>query len=229
MCFSFSASIRGFSGSSARQAIDRAIELTDLASVASQTIETLSKGFKRRVGLAQAILHDPDVLILDEPTDGLDPNQKHHVRNLIRDMAKEKAIVISTHILEEVDAVCSRAVIIDRGKVVADGTAKALKQRAGNHNAVVMRIAPGDVDKTKKALSALAGIARVETLSRAKSSTRLRAYPKTTKPIAAEVAATLKTKRIPVLELNTEEGRLDDVFRDITTAETELVEEAVNA
>src|SRR6185312_14979988 len=118
----FIAQIRGFSGTEAKKRIDLAVERTQLGSVLDQPIETLSKGFKRRVGLAQALLHDPDVLILDEPTDGLDPNQKHEVRRLIAAMAPEKAIVISTHILEEVDAVCSRAIVIAAGKVLADGT-----------------------------------------------------------------------------------------------------------
>ena len=123
----FCASVRGLKGADGRRAVDRAVERTGLEPVIDRTIETLSKGFKRRVGLAQAILHDPRVLILDEPTDGLDPNQKHHVRQLIRDMAAERAIVVSTHILEEVDAVCSRAIIIDRGRIVADGTADELR------------------------------------------------------------------------------------------------------
>ena len=117
----FCADVRGFSGEQRRAAIARAVARTGLSDVLDQTIETLSKGFKRRVGLAQAILHDPPVLIMDEPTDGLDPNQKHAVRELIRAMAPEKAIVISTHILEEVEAICTRAVIIDRGRIVADG------------------------------------------------------------------------------------------------------------
>ncbi|WP_137390524.1 ABC transporter ATP-binding protein [Rhodoligotrophos defluvii] len=125
---SFVADIRGLSGGGRRAALDRAMGLTELEAVAEQPIETLSKGFKRRVGLAQAILHDPPVLILDEPTDGLDPNQKHQVRQLITEMAPRKAIIISTHILEEVDAVCSRAVIIARGRIVADGTADALRR-----------------------------------------------------------------------------------------------------
>ena len=104
-----------------------------------QRIETLSKGFKRRVGIAQAILHDPQVLIMDEPTDGLDPNQKHQVRKLIADMAADKAIIVSTHILEEVEAVCSRAVIINRGRIVADGTAEDLMRRLPYHNAIALR------------------------------------------------------------------------------------------
>ena len=124
----FCAAIRGLKGGTGRVAVEQAIERTTLASVANQTIDTLSKGFKRRVGIAQAILHEPKVLVLDEPTDGLDPNQKQQVRDLISDMSKDRAIVISTHILEEVDAVCTRAVIIDKGRVVADGTAKELRQ-----------------------------------------------------------------------------------------------------
>jgi ABC-2 type transport system ATP-binding protein len=123
----FVARIRGYRGSEATDRIARAMRLTTLEGVRLQPIETLSKGFKRRVGLAQALLHDPPVLVLDEPTDGLDPNQKHEVRELIRAMATEKAIVISTHILEEVDAVCSRAIIIARGRVVVDATPKALE------------------------------------------------------------------------------------------------------
>ncbi len=109
--------------------VQRAMELTQLGEVRLQPIETLSKGFKRRVGLAQALLHDPPVLVLDEPTDGLDPNQKHEVRALIRGMAAEKAIVISTHILEEVDAICTRAIVIARGRIVADDTPAGLAAR----------------------------------------------------------------------------------------------------
>ncbi len=117
----FVAKVRGLKGADAQAAIGRAIERTELGRVLEQPIETLSKGFKRRVGLAQAILHDPPVLIMDEPTDGLDPNQKHAVRELIRGMAPSKAIVVSTHILEEVEAICTRAIVIDRGRIVADG------------------------------------------------------------------------------------------------------------
>ncbi len=124
----FCASIRGLKGAQGRAAVDKAIKRTALSSVAGQTIDTLSKGFKRRVGIAQAILHEPKVLVLDEPTDGLDPNQKQQVRDLIAELSEGRAIVISTHILDEVDAVCSRAVIIDQGKVVADGTADELRQ-----------------------------------------------------------------------------------------------------
>jgi ABC-2 type transport system ATP-binding protein len=126
----FIADIRLLTGDRRRARLDDVIARLQLGSVLEQMVETLSKGFKRRVGLAQALLHDPQVLILDEPTDGLDPNQKHQVRALINDMSKDKIIVISTHILEEVDAVCNRAIIIASGKLLADATPKELAKRA---------------------------------------------------------------------------------------------------
>ncbi len=126
----FIAEIRGLQGDIKRKRVREVIEKVNLGNVAHQSIDTLSKGYKRRVGLAQAILHDPDVLILDEPTDGLDPNQKHEVRTLIKNMAKEKVIILSTHILEEVNAVCTRAIIIANGKIVADGTPEQLEAKS---------------------------------------------------------------------------------------------------
>ena len=126
----FIAEIRGFRTAAAKFAqVDRAIGLTQLASVRKQSIETLSKGFKQRVGFAQALLHDPPALVLDEPTDGLDPNQKNEVRSLIKNMAVEKAVILSTHILEEVDAICTRVIIISQGKVVVDETPTQLRAR----------------------------------------------------------------------------------------------------
>ena len=119
---SFAAALRGLDGGARRQAVGRAVERCFLASVLHQSIDTLSKGYKHRTCLAQALIHDPEVLILDEPTDGLDPNQKHEIRNLIRELGRTKAIIFSTHILEEVDAACTRAIIIDRGRIVASGT-----------------------------------------------------------------------------------------------------------
>ena len=126
----FSAEMRGLEGESRRSAIRRVVELCHLESVLGQTIDTLSKGFRHRTCLAQALIHDPEVLILDEPTDGLDPNQKHEVRSLIRRMGENKAIIFSTHILEEVEAACTRAIIIDRGRIVANGTPKELMARS---------------------------------------------------------------------------------------------------
>jgi ABC-2 type transport system ATP-binding protein len=120
---------REIKGTARKKALDRIVPICSIDSVYHQTIETLSKGYKRRVGLAQALIHDPDVLILDEPTDGLDPNQKHEVRKLINKMAKDKCIIISTHILEEVEAVCSRTIIIARGKILVDSTPEELKKQ----------------------------------------------------------------------------------------------------
>jgi ABC-2 type transport system ATP-binding protein len=126
----FAAELRGLQGDARKKAIHRAAELCLLENVLYQTIDTLSKGYKHRTGLAQALIHDPDILIMDEPTDGLDPNQKHDVRNLIKRMGESKAIIFSTHILEEVEAACTRVIIIDRGKIVANGTPQELKARS---------------------------------------------------------------------------------------------------
>ena len=146
----FVADVRGLEGAERRKRLDEAIARVEIGPVLDQSIETLSKGFKRRVGLAQAILHDPPVLILDEPTDGLDPNQKHHVRQLIRAMAPAKAIVISTHILEEVEAICTRAAIIARGRVVADGEPLA----GGGWRFGDKRAEPGRLEGVFRALTA---------------------------------------------------------------------------
>jgi ABC-2 type transport system ATP-binding protein len=213
----FIAEIRGFSGDAQKIRIAAAIDKAGLEGVLDQRIETLSKGYKRRVGLAQAILHDPPVLIMDEPTDGLDPNQKHHVRNLIREMAPDKAIIVSTHILEEVEAVCSRAVVINRGRIVADGTAEDLMRRVPYHGAVALRIAPAKAGAAKEVLSSIGDIAKVETVSKSEGAVQLRAIPKNGKAIATEVAARLREKSVPVEELFVERGKLDDVFRQITT------------
>src|SRR5256884_3124324 len=150
----FIADLRSLTGARRSQRLGHVIEHLQLGGVLDQTIETLSKGFRRRVGLAQAIMHDPPVLILDEPTDGLDPNQKHEVRTLINDMARDKIIVISTHILEEVDAVCTRAIIISRGRIVADDSPAGLAARSRYHNAVSMQLEePGQLAGARDAVA----------------------------------------------------------------------------
>src|SRR5919106_3881699 len=159
----FAAALRGFGAAAQRERIDAMVDLLELKSVLRKPVETLSKGFKRRVGLALALLHDPDVLILDEPTDGLDPNQKHHVRTLLQEMAAAKAIIISTHILEEVDALCSRALVIARGRLVADARPAELLGRSAYHNAVALRLAPGHAEAARTALLDLDGVARIDT------------------------------------------------------------------
>jgi ABC-2 type transport system ATP-binding protein len=216
---SFIAEIRGYRGAAIASRVANAVERAGLGPVLDQVIDTLSKGYKRRVGLAQAILHDPPVLIMDEPTDGLDPNQKHHVRNLITDMAADKAIIISTHILEEVEAVCSRAVVINKGVIVADGTADDLLQRMHYHGAVSLKVVADRADAAIRALTNAAAIASVETLGKPNGHLLLRAIPHQKTMTAAEVAAVLRAQNIPVDELYVERGRLDDVFRKITMPE----------
>ncbi|WP_295558605.1 ABC transporter ATP-binding protein [uncultured Hyphomicrobium sp.] len=213
---SFVAEIRGFDASDAKARVTAAISRAGLGSVVNQRIETLSKGFKRRVGVAQAILHDPPVLIMDEPTDGLDPNQKHHVRELIREMAPHKAIIVSTHILEEVEAVCTRAVIINKGRIVADGTAEDLLRRARNHGAISIRVPEADAARISKLLSTVAEIAGVETVEKANGHIRLRALPKTAASPAAAVGDLIRRESLSVEEVYVERGKLDDVFREIT-------------
>ncbi|WP_409562291.1 ABC transporter ATP-binding protein [Hyphomicrobium sp. B1] len=215
----FIAEIRGYRGVELTTRINRAVERAGLGTVFDQVIDTLSKGYKRRVGLAQAILHDPPVLIMDEPTDGLDPNQKHHVRELISDMSSDKAIIISTHILEEVEAVCSRAIVINRGHIVADGTADDLMQRMHYHGAVSLKVIAERGDAAIKVLSSASSVAKVETLGKPNGHFLLRAIPKQKEMAAAEVAALLRAQNIPVDELYVERGRLDDVFRQITMPE----------
>jgi ABC-2 type transport system ATP-binding protein len=212
----FIARVRGFDSKAGAQRIALAIERTGLDRVLDQPIETLSKGFKRRVGLAQALLHDPDVLILDEPTDGLDPNQKHEVRALITALAPEKAIIISTHILEEVDAVCSRAVIIAEGKLLADGTPIELAARSRHFNAVRLALVPGAPVDATTALLRLPCVASVETIEDSEGR-GLMIFPRDGNAIVADVADLVRTAGWSVAGLRVERGRLDDVFRAITT------------
>jgi ABC-2 type transport system ATP-binding protein len=214
----FIAEIRGYDGSDIRGRVAAAIDRAGLDAVIDQRIETLSKGFKRRVGIAQAILHDPPVLIMDEPTDGLDPNQKHHVRELIREMAPHKAIIVSTHILEEVEAVCTRAVVINKGRIVADGTAEDLLRRAPSHGAVAIRVPQADAIRISKALAGIVGIARIETGKTADGIVNLRALPAKDAAPAKAISELLAREALPFEEIYVERGRLDDVFRDITTS-----------
>ncbi len=214
----FVAEVRGFSGADKRTAVDRAADLINVTEVMQQPIGTLSKGFKRRVGLAQAILHDPEVLILDEPTDGLDPNQKFEVRKLIKDMAENKAIIISTHLLEEVDAVCSRAIIIARGRIVADGTPDELAARSSRHNAISIRIGIDSADKAREALAKVAGVASVEVVERSASVAHLRVLPEDGRLLLKEIGACARDAGLAVEEISAERGHLDEVFRQITTA-----------
>lgn len=212
----FVADIRGLAGGSKARAVERAVERINLQSVMRQPIETLSKGFKRRVGLAQAILHDPEVLILDEPTDGLDPNQKHEVRSLIKELAAHKAIVISTHILEEVDAVCSRAIIIAKGRVLFSGTPAELAAHSRYYNAVTLSIDSGASANVEQTLAALEGVASIETARSEAKLVRLTVIPSDNASIVGAIHHCIREHGWQVDELFVEPGRLDEVFRTIT-------------
>lgn len=205
----FIARVRGFKGSAAAAKANTALERLNLGGVREQTIETLSKGFKRRVGLAQAILHDPDILILDEPTDGLDPNQKHEVRNLIREMSSDKIIIVSTHILEEVSAVCSRAMIISDGRLLVDDTPDGLIERSRYHNAVTLVV--DQPEKVASRLSELPGARKVELRDG-----ELTVFPSEGAELLDVVSSAVRENKWEVSALRLEAGRLDEVFRQVT-------------
>lgn len=219
----FAAELRGLAGEARKKAVHRAVEMCFLESVIHQSVDTLSKGYRHRTCFAQSIIHDPDILILDEPTDGLDPNQKHEVRTLIRRMGERKAIVFSTHILEEVDAVCSRAIIIDRGQIVANGTPAQLRQKSDVAGAVLVRVPAVNAGELKEKM-AQAGVGRkVLVVKEDASGVTARVYPKNGS-VDGELARSLSelaaAQRWKIEELHTEEGRLDEVFRSITLPET---------
>jgi len=210
----FIADLRRLTGEQRTRRLAYVIGRLQLERVLAQTIETLSKGFRRRVGLAQALMHDPPVLILDEPTDGLDPNQKHEVRTLINEMARDKIIVISTHILEEVDAVCTRAIVIARGKVVADDTPQGLASRSRYHNAVSLKLENAEqLAAARSAVAALPSVAEVEVSER---EARITALPRAGASILASLGELASSQGLKLKELHLESGRLDEVFRTIT-------------
>jgi ABC-2 type transport system ATP-binding protein len=217
----FAAELRGLRGDAKERAIGRAVEMCFLKPVLHQDIETLSKGYRHRTCFAQAIIHDPEVLIMDEPTDGLDPNQKHEMRTLIREMGKTKAIIFSTHILEEVEAACSRAIIIDRGRIVANGTPDELKRRSQHAGAVTLRLLDGNGSIVRQKLSQIAVVEKTVVLS--EEPFAIRAYAKgngASHEVARAISALALSERWKIEELHTEEGRLDEVFRNITQSET---------
>jgi len=209
----FIARARGFEGREALLAAGSAIDRLNLDGVPEQPIETLSKGFKRRVGLAQAIIHDPQVLILDEPTDGLDPNQKHEVRRLIRDMSSEKIIVISTHLLEEVHALCNRAMIISDGRLLVDDSPVGLITRSRYHDAVTLV-----VEQPERAASVLSELPQAGKVELREG--ELTVFPAEGCKLFEVITDAIREHGWSVSELRLEAGRLDEVFRQITKGET---------
>ena len=223
---SFAAEIRGLHGGARKKAVSRAVEMCFLEAVLHQSVETLSKGYRHRTCFAQSIIHDPDVLILDEPTDGLDPNQKHEVRQLIRRMGATKAIIFSTHILEEVDAVCSRAVIIDRGRIVANGTPQQLRQKSEWSGAVTLRVIGINAATLQQRLIQIPAAKKITVIKEDATSVTARVFPQpgSNSVLAQGVADAAQGWRIE--EMHTEEGRLDEVFRSITLPDTAKQAEA---
>jgi ABC-2 type transport system ATP-binding protein len=217
----FMAELRGLRGADKKKAIHRVVEMCFLESVLYQSVDTLSKGYRHRTCFAQSIIHDPEVLVLDEPTDGLDPNQKHEVRGLIRRMGERKAIIFSTHILEEVEAVCSRAIIIDRGRIVANGTPEQLKEKSDFAGAVLLIVRGTHGAQVVEGLSGVANARRTAIVKEENGRVWARVYPKNgghNGDLARNVLIAAGAWQVE--ELHTEEGRLDEVFRNITLPDT---------
>jgi ABC-2 type transport system ATP-binding protein len=217
----FIAGMHGLPKVQANRRLAELIGRVHLAEVWNQRIDSLSKGFKRRVGIAQALVHDPDVLILDEPTDGLDPNQKYEMRALIRAIAPHKAIIISTHILEEVEAVCSRAIIIAKGRMLADATPATLLAAAPEAGTLAVTIATSEPQRAIEIISREPGVARVAIAERHNGVTRLLVHAKRNRPSATELASVLGRAEIAADEIYLKRATLDDVFRQITNTGAE--------
>ncbi len=213
----FIADMRGLTGEEKRRRIEDSVARTGLGEVLHQPIETLSKGYKRRVGLAQAILHDPPVLILDEPTDGLDPNQKFEVRRLIAEMAPDKAIIVSTHILEEVEAVCTRAIIIARGRVIADETPEELRRRSPWHNALRLTLGREGAEGFEELVASLGQVREVRRVGEVDGTVEFLVAPANGTDIAPEILALARERGLAVHAASIERGRLEEVFRQLTT------------
>lgn len=214
---SFIGEVRGYTGSELRRRVGRVLELTSLQGARKQIIDTLSKGFRQRTCLAQALIHDPPVLILDEPTDGLDPNQKHEVRELIRRMSEERTILVSTHILEEVEAVCTRALIISEGRLVGLGTPDELLSQSIYRNAITLSVSGVNAETLLEDLNGLEQVYSVERLEdMPNGAITVRVFPKDRESISSELEKFLKKKKMSIEQFFVERGRLDEVFRKLT-------------
>lgn len=209
----FIADVRHLTSSERSSALDRVKELCFLQDVWHQTIETLSKGYRQRVGFAQALIHDPAVLILDEPTDGLDPNQKHEVRSLIRHMGASKTIILSTHILEEVESVCSRVVIIANGEVAADCTPIDLLKKSKFFNSVTLAVDNKPREEIESLLRKIPNVEKIEF----QDGGILRVFPKQKARIGNDISQIAAQQKWNMNEFAIDRGRLDDVFRSLTT------------
>ena len=214
----FMARLRGYRRNDAHERSEAALQQVEMTDRADRKLGSYSKGMRQRIKLAQAIVHEPELLILDEPTDGLDPNQKHEVRELLKEMSGKKAVIISTHILEEVEAVCSRAIVIAKGKMVADDNPLALQTRSRLHNAVGIRLPVAQAQACIELLNGLGGVHQVRTTLETATMVELLALSKDSSEILGSVHSAIDEKGIQVNEIYVERGRLEDVFRDLTFA-----------
>ena len=215
----FAGKVRGLTGGKLNSQIEKVLEDTSLQTVRKQLIETLSKGYRQRTCLAQSLLHDPPVLLLDEPTDGLDPNQKFEVRKLISQLKEDRTILVSTHILEEVEAICTRAIILSEGKIVGDGTPEELLSKSVYHNAINLKISVKPNQNVQQILLGIPSVERVEIQSSNHQTLSFVILAKQGKPILEEVKEHLDQHNVKILEMYVEKGRLDEVFRQMTIVE----------
>lgn len=222
----FIAEARSLDGSAKEKAVDRVIDEIALSDVLYQTIDTLSKGFKRRVGLAQALVHDPAVLILDEPTEGLDPNQKREIRALIRRIKQDKAIIISTHVLEEVEAICTRAVIIDKGKIVLDGTPRELLALSESHRLLYFLIPDYQREKARIAFEQMPRIRKIDERADSDGKILFCLTPEGHGFPAADAVDLLRRQDVKIEDMFMEKGRLEEVFYAFTSPDREIKSEA---
>ena len=212
----FAGKVRGLTGEKLNSQIEKVLEDTSLQTVRKQLIETLSKGYRQRTCLAQSLLHDPPVLLLDEPTDGLDPNQKFEVRKLISQLKEDRTILVSTHILEEVEAICTRAIILSEGKIVGDGTPEELLSKSVYHNAINLKISVKPNQNVQQILLGIPFVERVEIQSSNYQTLSFVVLAKQGQPILEEVKERLDQQNVKIVEMYVEKGRLDEVFRQMT-------------
>ena len=215
----FAGKVRGLTGEKLNSQIEKVLEDTSLQTVRKQLIETLSKGYRQRTCLAQSLLHDPPVLLLDEPTDGLDPNQKYEVRKLISQLKEDRTILVSTHILEEVEAICTRAIILSEGKIVGDGTPEELLSKSVYHNAINLKISVKPNQNVQQILLGIPSVERVEIQSSNHQTLSFIILAKQGQPILEEVKEHLDQQNVKIVEMYVEKGRLDEVFRQMTIVE----------
>jgi ABC-2 type transport system ATP-binding protein len=218
----FAAEMRGFHGTEKKRKIENVLSTCFLDPVRHQSVDTLSKGYRHRTCLAQSIIHDPDVLILDEPTDGLDPNQKREIRNLIKSMSRNKVIILSTHILEEVEAVCSRVLIIDKGRKIFDGSSAEMKQKSENAGALILEFAGGNATEIAESLKLVDGVAKSETDENSKDNAIVKVTPSKQADrceVRRKIYEVVKNQGWNLSQMKIEEGRLDEVFYNMTKNE----------